>query len=291
MFRLDYTSEHTVKSFQIRGLSWVLSRIAFGILCLAVAIGDGILVNADLVHRWSFNGSTNDSVGSANAILHGGASVLGNQLELSGAAQYATLPIDQTLSTMQNMTIETWATYDSLSAWARIFDFGNGDVSSNPDAGYLMLTGSPEYSSVVSFAQFSITSSNNSGSENVYAGAIPGPGVELHYALTLDSVNNIGSLYIDGALLMSGEILLTPSDIVSLDGHEHNWLGRSRFTQDSYLDGRFNEFRIYNRALSAGEVGLSFQRGPNAVPEPASSIIFSVNVALLALLRRRSKTA
>jgi hypothetical protein len=33
-----------------------------------------------------------------------------------------------------------------------------------------------------------------------------------------------------------------------------NWLGRSQWSADGYYQGLIDEFRIYNRALSDGEV-------------------------------------
>ena len=33
-----------------------------------------------------------------------------------------------------------------------------------------------------------------------------------------------------------------------------NWLGRSQFTADGYFGGMLDEVRIYNRALTTGEV-------------------------------------
>jgi hypothetical protein len=35
----------------------------------------------------------------------------------------------------------------------------------------------------------------------------------------------------------------------------NNFIGRSPFTTDPYLDGQIDEFRIYNRVLSPAEIG------------------------------------
>jgi hypothetical protein len=45
----------------------------------------------------------------------------------------------------------------------------------------------------------------------------------------------------------------------SLGNTSRNWLGRLQYTSDSYLDGQLDQFDIYNRALSAGEVLALFQ--------------------------------
>jgi hypothetical protein len=34
----------------------------------------------------------------------------------------------------------------------------------------------------------------------------------------------------------------------------NDWIGKSEFAANPYLDGAIDEFRIYNRALSAAEI-------------------------------------
>jgi hypothetical protein len=58
-------------------------------------------------------------------------------------------------------------------------------------------------------------------------------------------------LYQDGKLVAEGPTPLLPSD---LGETTENYLGRSQFAVDAYYFGSLDEFRIYNRALSEGEV-------------------------------------
>ena len=44
---------------------------------------------------------------------------------------------------------------------------------------------------------------------------------------------------------------LRPSD---LGNTANNWIGRSAFTADPYFDGLVDDFRVYNRALTAAEI-------------------------------------
>jgi hypothetical protein len=46
----------------------------------------------------------------------------------------------------------------------------------------------------------------------------------------------------------------------------NNWLGRSNWTTDSNFDGSFNEFRIYDTALTADQVAANTAAGPDVVP-------------------------
>lgn len=190
----------------------------------------------------------------------------GGQLQLNGAGAHASLPIDATLANLNSATFEAWVTHDQLTSWPRIFDFGNGNPTSNPTQGYLFLTASPRYSSIVSFAQFSISQSGSAASENIYAGTVPGPGVEAHLAVVIDDGAQMGTVYLNGLPLLQGAVTLTPSDIVNVDGQEHNWLGRSRFSSDSSLNGAINEFRIHDTALSSAEILSSYHLGPSGVP-------------------------
>lgn len=259
------------------------------ILTITTILLSASICSADLVHQWSFNGSGLDSIGGANATLVGGASIVNDQLDMNGSGQYAILPIDSTLSGLNSFTIETWATYDALTPWQRIFDFGNENANSFPTSGYLALTGTPDYGNgATPFGQFTMTSTTNAASENLYAGTIPGPDTPLHIAVVVDHLAQTGSFYLDGNLLLSGTISLTPSGIMQNDGMEHNWLGRSRFTQDSYMNGSIDEFRIYNHALSSAAVQSNFQQGPNGIPEPASMLILAIAGISMVTYRHRN---
>ncbi|KRF41873.1 LamG-like jellyroll fold domain-containing protein [Paenibacillus sp. Soil787] len=58
------------------------------------------------------------------------------------------------------------------------------------------------------------------------------------------------TLYVYGQQVGSGNINIRPSD---LGITTKNYIGRSQFS-DPYLDGRVDDFRIYNSALTAQEV-------------------------------------
>jgi hypothetical protein len=58
-------------------------------------------------------------------------------------------------------------------------------------------------------------------------------------------------LYMDGVEVGSGATTLLPKD---LGVTTQNWLGRSQWADDGYFIGSIDDFRIYSRPLSAGEV-------------------------------------
>jgi hypothetical protein len=59
------------------------------------------------------------------------------------------------------------------------------------------------------------------------------------------------TLYVDGEQIASGATAVLPRD---LGNTTQNWIGRSQYAADAYLFGSIDDFRIYNRALSAAEV-------------------------------------
>jgi hypothetical protein len=58
-------------------------------------------------------------------------------------------------------------------------------------------------------------------------------------------------LYMDGAEVANGATTLLPKD---LGVTTQNWLGRSQWTADVYFTGSIDDFRIYGRPLSEGEI-------------------------------------
>jgi hypothetical protein len=77
-------------------------------------------------------------------------------------------------------------------------------------------------------------------------------------------VNNEGPYDWSVPLTELGE--MTPPPIVLQDLNDiNNWLGRSQFSNDSELAGTFHEFRIYQGALTAEQIAISYTAGPNPV--------------------------
>jgi hypothetical protein len=58
-------------------------------------------------------------------------------------------------------------------------------------------------------------------------------------------------LCLDGAVVASGPTAVLPKD---LGKTTQNWLGRSQWSSDALFVGILDDFRIYSRALTAGEV-------------------------------------
>jgi hypothetical protein len=80
-------------------------------------------------------------------------------------------------------------------------------------------------------------------------------GTWKHVAITKSG--NTAILYVDGVQVAQNTgMTLSPS---SLGNTTNNWIGRSQYSSDAFLDGQIDEFHIYNRALSAAEILALFQ--------------------------------
>jgi lysophospholipase L1-like esterase/fibronectin type 3 domain-containing protein len=201
-----------------------------------------------LAAHWKFDeGSgttTADSSGSGwNGVLVNGAlwttnGAFGNAVDLDGSNDYVSTP-PGLVSSLTDFTVSAWFSLDSAPTWSRIFDFGSGINT------YMFLT---PYSSTGT-ARFAITTGTGAGEQQIN-GTAPLPiGGWHHVAVTL--AGGVGVLYVDGVeVARNSAMTLTPA---SLGNTTQNWIGRSQWN-DPYLNGRVDEFRIYNTALTAAEI-------------------------------------
>ncbi|MEX2212570.1 MAG: LamG-like jellyroll fold domain-containing protein [Phycisphaeraceae bacterium] len=242
-------------------------------------------------HRYSFNGDANDSIGGANLTLVNGASVVGGQLVLANngtnnnaaTGQYAELP-DGLISGLDgNATFEAWIvrTADGNN-WQRIIDFGGGTgeyLFVSPKAGI----GGPEGEPALLELK---DDSNAVGVQRAAAAEIP-IGSLVQVVAVVDELSNQMRLYVDGTLVSTAG--LAGFDLGNLNDTQ-NWLGRSQFA-DAFFAGNFEEFRIYNVALTDAQVLGNFLAGPNSpntIPEPATGLLGLLAFAALGRRRRHA---
>jgi hypothetical protein len=223
----------------------------------------------DPLHRYSFSGTgtTVDDLGSgAQAELEGGAQ-LNNQggLTLDGDDDFAALP-SPLLATLTSVTVMLWINYDGGPAYVRLFDFGSGSAGVNPPEGepsvgrsYLALTPA---SGNEAPGLTALVATDGAGSE-VLAGSEAEIDDEQWHQVTVivDGTELELRLYLDGTLLSRASIDHAASDIVD----ENNWLGRSQYDADPYIQVSYDEVRVYADAISDCAVATAFTRGPDAL--------------------------
>jgi hypothetical protein len=214
-----------------------------------------------------------DSSGYGNSgTTNGGASWIagnsGNAVDLNGTNGYIALPAG-IVSSANTATIAAWVNLDIVSNWMRIFDFGSGTST------YMHITPKNGSNGKIRFAIRS-----NGSSEQIIDGqaALPTGGWH-HVAVTLNGAT--GTLYVDGVQVgQNTAMTLKPSD---LGATTQNWIGRSQFS-DPYLDGRVDDFRIYNRAISASEVTSVMNGKSLVVPTvPTGLSTAAINPAQISL--------
>ena len=188
------------------------------------------------------NGTSDFSLYYDDESLSTGAFNLGSALILNGIDQYVNVPVGNLLPTLTDSTYSIWFNIDSEStgSYMRAFDFGDDTTN------YMFLcvrtgsTGGPE---------FALRSPDSDSAAEQDVGGSSGLSEGWHHLAAVINGTTM-SLYADGTLLESDETDTLPAD---LGATANNWLGQSQF-EDSLYDGLLDDFRIYNRALSEGEV-------------------------------------
>ncbi|WP_027629345.1 DUF5695 domain-containing protein [Ruminiclostridium cellobioparum] len=231
-------------TFKLTASDGALSSSSLVTVTVTAAPADGCVTN--LTFNETSGSTAYDSSGfQRNGTLNGGAGFAagknGNALNLNGNNQYVSLP-NGVVSNLTDFTAAAWVKVNSITDWARIFDFGTGTTN------YMFLTASAGGSGL----RFAITTAGN-GSESQlnYASGLPLPaGTWKHIAVTLSG--NTGILYIDGSeVARNAAMNINPA---GLGDTNQNYIGRSQWSGDSYLNGMVDDFKIYNRALSQAEV-------------------------------------
>ncbi|MGC3992472.1 MAG: LamG domain-containing protein [Chthoniobacteraceae bacterium] len=166
----------------------------------------------------------------------------------SASSQYLTLP-SGIVSSLTTCTFSAWVNLTTESTWCRVFDFGTG-TSTN-----MFLTGQNASGKV----RFAIIASGTAEQDIDGTAAIPTGGWH-HVAVTLNGAT--GTLYVDGVQVgQKTNMTLNPS---SLGTTTQNYLGKSQWSADPYLNGMVDDFRIYSRALSTREIGVVAAGFPTA---------------------------
>jgi hypothetical protein len=202
-------------------------------------------LNQDRMVWYRFNANTADSSGnSMHASAQGGTSYTtdrhGNAfsaIELNGTSGFVQVPAGVWFS--GSYTVSCWVRPNTITNWARLYDFGNGSANDNV------------------LATLFESNNNRQQAENYIATSSPGfartqlPGLRMgqwnHYLVQYDGT--VLRIYINGWLAAS-ENLPNPRFIT----RNNCFIGRSNWSSDAFANAAFDDFMIYNRALSVNEI-------------------------------------
>jgi hypothetical protein len=232
-----------------------------------------------LAHRYHFaNGNAEDSIGTANGTLVGGAVVAGGKLVLPNgtsaapAADYLELPAGILTNAVNGsrdaaVTVEAWATvYPNQYTWANLFDFGNRDASGQSEYDIHVCVHSSDNSTIAG-----ISDSDNANVDYQYIDLGPGTsldgGTNIHITAVFDPPAGYVAIYLNGILAGADDHVTIPmsgvEDVRNLIGAD-NW-------PDPGMQGTISEFRIYNGALQAGQIAATQALGPDQPLSAASA--------------------
>jgi hypothetical protein len=140
------------------------------------------------------------------------------------------------------VTFAAWVKYDAFKHWSRVFDFGNGQDNNN------ILMANDQTSAASRFNLHLPAGNPSLTGTNLTLNAW------LHRAGVIEANGNM-KLYLNGTLNASN----TNTSALPTITRTQQYVGRSNWSNDGYLDGLIDDFRIYNRALSATEVSNLYQ--------------------------------
>ncbi len=191
-------------------------------------------------------GATDGSGNGNDGALMGGATlaadgVSSGSVALSGANQYVDLP-DGVLASCSDFTFAGWVRLNTKADWSRIFDFGSSTTTN------MFLTPKVGGADTVRFA-IKVPGINNGFEEQISAPFAFPLGTWTHVAVVLDG--DTGTLFIDGTAVATNTIAGDPS---ALGSTINNWLGRSQYGADPYLNGNLDELWLSCRAYSPQEI-------------------------------------
>ncbi len=209
--------------------------------------------------QWSFDGDAKDSKGNLNGELRGGAVIKNGRLVLNGTDAFMeSVPLKQDL---KEKTLEAWVYLSNLQQRA------GGVITMESIGGKVF--------DAVVFAEKEskqwVPGSNNFKRSQTLGGPqeTANPNEVIHLAVTYAADGNI-AFYRNGKPYGTAYSLATKQEELATFAAEqaHVLLGR-RHTGGgmAFLAGEIEEGRLYNRALSAEEVGASFSAGPGGVSQ------------------------
>jgi autotransporter-associated beta strand protein len=239
-----------------------------------------------LAHRWSFNGSLLDSVGTAHAsIVEVGANkatLRATALTLQGgsssSSDYVQLGSGLLPKNGSPVTLELWATPHSIQTWSRVFDIGSATTQN------LFLSWTWAYYPNRNRLEWRDTLTNTA--DDTFPTFTLG--VESHIALVIEpgAGSSGGTRVTWYAAPTSASTLGIPRGSFETTNtlanllDAHFWLGRSHY-DDATANASYNEVRLWNTALPPAALEQSHRSGPNNLPAVMTGILSATSAITL----------
>jgi hypothetical protein len=232
-------------------------------------------VSVGMTDWWTGNGTANDSVGTNNGTLVGGASYAPGEVDqaflFDGSSGYVSIPDSPSLDVfVTNITIEAWIKVNQTNAnldWRGIVTKGTTSwrLQCQP------------YAKTVNFCAIGLSSNDLTGTRNV------NDEQWHHVAGVCDGTNMY--LYVDGTLDVS-----QPAIGLISQNSSPIYIGNTYGAPAAYFfNGLIDEVSIYNRALSAEEIQTIYIAGSGGkcpspvviITQPTNETVSAGNTATL----------
>jgi hypothetical protein len=207
----------------------------------------GATVPSGIVSWWRAEGNAQDALGTNNGVLTNGTTFVtgkdGQAFALNGTNQSVDM-IDSPSLRPVSITLETWVMFNSTTGLRHVFAKPLG--SGNLDSYGIWLTNGLLTGGIANSSGFAPT---------LTASFAPVAGAWHHVAYTFDDTTKAQALYIDGIRVSTG----TTDRSIGYDT-QPVLLGRDieNGSPNFFLSGEIDEATIYNRALTADEIGTIY---------------------------------
>lgn len=218
---------------------------------LLAAYGDGVrppgTTEDGQILRYDFEDGAGtvvrDVTGNGHdAMVVGGGTWADGGLRLDGTDDYVDLP-DNLLAGTEDLTVEAQVVIDPGQR-TPYFIWGLGNTVNGTGEGYLFTTGD-SYRTSLAMGDYRTEQTVGTGA------ALPrGEAVHLVYTLSGDTA----TLYLNGVQVASSSAVTNTPGAIGGGVTTANYLGRSLYDADRRMSGRFEQFALWNRALSSAEV-------------------------------------
>ncbi len=254
------------------------------VLGIAAASPAGLDDDPNLAGWWKFDGDTSDSSGNGrNGMLVADAyladiGMLGGALELDGTDDYVTIPGYKGINADRTDPDNPFQKPFSVACWVKTT--GNGS---------LVNWGSSDGTGVGGqYQNLRIDGGRlraEHGNGRFRGAAIVNDGEWHHVAMTVAQGANLEppgtQLYVDGQKDTQGADTVNAQNIWNLTEDADVGIGVRASHVDRFLAGLFDDVRIYDRELDAGEVALLAKRPKSYDPDPANGALIEEVFVLL----------
>lgn len=242
-------------------------------LCLSFLFGMSALTSAqtapadaNLKHQWTFDdGTVNDSKGTLNGTLEGGATVSNKALNTASGGYVTLSGAELAINAYTELSMEVWFTSSpgANGSYHMLYYFGDTNAGGGGE-NYTCIT--PARGNNVSRAMLS-TGTGGSGAENGVNGPEYDDGVLHHMVCVINATTIV--YYIDGINMGSADLSGTNS--LAGIGTQFAYFAKGGYRADPTWKGKIHKISMYDAALTDENVVYLFQEGAEAQPVITSS--------------------